>query len=70
MLHHPTGVSWVLLSLSRRQYKVYEKKISPKNKETLKFIENTYIELSSTRAQFFSISVSIAKPGHTSKGEF
>ena len=29
MLHHPTGVSWVLLGLSRRQYKVYNKKISP-----------------------------------------
>ena len=28
-------VSWVLLGLSRRQYKVYDKKISPTNKETL-----------------------------------
>ena len=28
-LHNPTGVSWGLLGLSRRQYKVYEKKISP-----------------------------------------
>ena len=29
VLHHPTGVSWGLLGLSRRQYKVYEKKIFP-----------------------------------------
>ena len=38
VLHHPTGVCWVLLGLSRRQYKVYDKKISPTNKETLKYI--------------------------------
>ena len=29
VLHHPTGACWALLDLSHRQYRVYDKKISP-----------------------------------------
>ena len=29
VLHHPTGACWVLLDLSHRQYRVYDKKMSP-----------------------------------------